>query len=187
MRKRMSMILASTALAALAIPAVASADVPRCEAPVATPATATFTVTQPYGQHGQWDAIWTHDYTVTVQPDGSFKGTGNVYGPGGSDAFPEDVTGTLNADGTVSLKATRTVNDDVIAYSFSNAATDGSITLGTSNPVVSWPLEFMVTKPLFTAATTTDLNHGQYVKSQGGGKDAARACAGMPLKSTQGK
>ncbi len=39
--------------------------------------------------------------------------------------------------------------------------------------------------PLFIAPDS--LNHGQYVKAQGGGKDAAQACAGMPLVSTQGK
>ena len=41
--------------------------------------------------------------------------------------------------------------------------------------------------PVFAVTTTTDLNHGQYVKSQGGGKDAAQACAGMPVNSAQGK
>ena len=38
-----------------------------------------------------------------------------------------------------------------------------------------------------TAATTADLNHGQYVKAEGGGKEATQKCAGMPLNSTQGQ
>jgi hypothetical protein len=33
----------------------------------------------------------------------------------------------------------------------------------------------------------TDLNHGEYVSSMGGGKVAAQKCAGMPLVSKQGK
>ena len=48
-------------------------------------------------------------------------------------------------------------------------------------------VESKVTAPLFTAPTTTDLNHGEYVSAAGGGKDAAQKCAGMPVNSTQGK
>ena len=47
-------------------------------------------------------------------------------------------------------------------------------------------VKFKVSAPIITADTTTDMNHGQYVKSQGGGEDAEKACAGMPLNSTQG-
>jgi hypothetical protein len=53
---------------------------------------------------------------------------------------------------------------------------------------VTWDLWFTVTgEPQLGATSTTDLNHGQYVKSQGGGKDAAQSCVGMPLNSKQGK
>ena len=51
----------------------------------------------------------------------------------------------------------------------------------------------MISTPNITTDTTATpgtesvKNHGQYVKAQGGGKDAAQACAGMPLNSTQGK
>ena len=49
----------------------------------------------------------------------------------------------------------------------------------------------MISTPVFTRTTAPGTesvkNHGQYVKAQGGGKDAAQACAGMPLNSTQGK
>ena len=38
-----------------------------------------------------------------------------------------------------------------------------------------------------TPGTESVKNHGQFVKAQGGGKEAAQACAGMPLNSTQGK
>jgi hypothetical protein len=35
--------------------------------------------------------------------------------------------------------------------------------------------------------TTTDLNHGQYVKSQAGGMDAAHSCVGIPIQSNKNK
>src|SRR5437764_7979481 len=38
-----------------------------------------------------------------------------------------------------------------------------------------------------SSPTTTDLNHGQYVSSQGGGKVAAQSCTGMPLNSAHRK
>ena len=57
-------------------------------------------------------------------------------------------------------------------------------TIATVN--VNWTVAVKVTAPVFSVEATTDLNHGQYVKAQGGGKDAAQACAGMPLNSTQG-
>ena len=188
---------AAVAVAMLAlVPATASADVPRCEASVPTKTvikTAEFTVTQPYGVVGQFDDVWTHDYTVTINPeDNTFAGVGDVYGPGGANAFTEDVTGTFNSDGTISLRATRTVNMEVTEYSLVNAKTDGSINTGTSIPTVSWAIEMKVSKPVVTETVTTTpgtesvKNHGQFVKAQGGGKTAAQACAGMPLNSTQG-
>ena len=181
-------ILAFMAVAMLAIPASASADVPRCEAAPATPATATFTATQPYGAVDQWDNLWTHNYTVTVNPDRSFSGDGAVSGPGGVDAFPEKITGTFNSDGTISYVATRTVNTDVSYYTMTNGVTDGvTENHPLSTPGASWELDMKVTPPVFTAATTDSLNHGQYVKSQGGGAVAGKACKGMPLNSTQGK
>ena len=45
----------------------------------------------------------------------------------------------------------------------------------------------------FDAVVTSNLtssnykNHGQYVKTQGGGDDAAHSCIGMPINSNQGK
>ena len=44
-----------------------------------------------------------------------------------------------------------------------------------------------LTVPQMTAATTTNMNHGEYVSSMGGGKVAAQKCNGMPLVSKQGK
>ena len=66
-----------------------------------------------------------------------------------------------------------------------NAATDNPPTVARSDP---WTAEvkFQDVSPA-TASRRPSLNHGQYVKAQGGGKDAAQDCAGMPVNSAQGK
>ena len=66
-------------------------------------------------------------------------------------------------------------------YSLANAPLDNAtVTLATSTPAVPWVLEFKV-----GATTTTNTsnyqNHGEYVKAQGGGSDAAHSCIGMPI------
>jgi hypothetical protein len=193
MKKIILAVASITALAATTLAPVASANVPRCAAPVTEAATATFSVWQPAHAVGQWIDTYRHDYTVTVQPNGSFTGTGldhNFEAEGNS----ETITGTYNTDGTVSFTATADPQVTVASYSVNNAPMNGSLadassgttTVGTSNPSVGWALEYHVTPWIMSAPTTTDLNHGQYVKSQGGGKEAAQACAGMPLNSTQG-
>ena len=188
-------IIGIMAVAMLAIiPAAASADVARCEASVpgnTVIKTATFTVTQPSGSGG----LWTHDFTVTVNPeDNTFAGVGVVNGldVSGPTTFNEDVAGTFNADGTVSITKSNRAFNYVDSWSLLNAKTDGTETQGASMPAVSWELWFKVTAPVFTTSTTSTpgtasvKNHGQFVKAQGGGKTAAQACAGMPLNSTQG-
>ena len=134
--------------------------------------------------------MWKHDYTVIVNSDGSFSGTGAVSDNGGSVAWNETITGSFNADRTL--------------ISFDTIPVEGGATFRVTNapynisvPVEStWTtniIEFMISTPNITTDTTATpgtesvKNHGQYVKAQGGGKDAAQACAGMPLNSTQGK
>jgi hypothetical protein len=85
-----ALVVAAVATVAFAFAAVASADVPRYQETTTTtvptttvPTTttkATFTVTQPVGAVSQWENLWTHDYEVTVGTDGTFTGTGKVYG-----------------------------------------------------------------------------------------------------------
>ena len=93
------LIITGMAVAMLAIPAVASADVPRCEASVTastTITTATFTVTQPRDTIGQWTNVWKHDYTVIVNPDNTFAGTGAIVRTtAGAVAWAEDITGIV--------------------------------------------------------------------------------------------
>lgn len=187
------LIIGFLAIAMLAIPSVASADVPRCEASVpvnTTVTTAKFTALQPKDTVGQFGNVWKHDYTVIVNSDGSFSGTGAVSDNGGSVAWNETITGSFNADRTL--------------ISFDTIPVEGGATFRVTNapynisvPVEStWTaniIEFMISTPNITTDTTATpgtesvKNHGQYVKAQGGGKDAAQACAGMPLNSTQGK
>ena len=175
------LIIGATTIAALAVPtiapALASASVDRYQTQ-----DATFTTTQPAGTYGQFDNVWTHKYTVNVNPcDGTFSGTGvetghDQFGPGN---FTETVKGSFNADGTISLVNTR--NDGVI-WSLDNIKTDNSTTtLATLiNPNIPSNLEFHATAPDFTN-TSAFKNHGEYVSSQGGGSDAAHSCIGMPI------
>jgi len=184
------------------IPAAASADVPRCDASVTTGTTiktATFTVTQPRNSTGQWNETWKQDFTVVVQPDGSFTGTGvGTNGETGEVNIPRlDITGKfgLNAAGVNTVTYTGTTpGSDLIGYLTDAPMDNTAVTLATTNQpsVITWDLEFKVSAPVFTTdATTTPTtesvkNHGQYVKALGSGKVAAQACAGMPVNSTQG-
>ena len=71
------MILGVIAVAMLAIPSIASADVPRCDATIVSDATATFRMTETRGEGGQWYS----DFTVKVDANGTIiSGVVDVYG-----------------------------------------------------------------------------------------------------------
>ena len=187
------LILGILAIAMLAIPSVASADVPRCEASVpvnTTITTATFTAFQPKDTVGQFGNVWKHDYTVIVNSDGSFSGTGAVSDNGGSVAWTEQITGTFNADKTV-VSFDTLPDGGGATFKVTNAPMNNS-TVPVESTWTANEIEFQISPAVVTTATTTTpgtesvKNHGQYVKAQGGGKIAAQACAGMPLNSTQG-
>jgi hypothetical protein len=180
MKKIIAAAASVTAIAALAVPALASASVERYQT-----SDATFTLTQPAGQVSQWDNLWTHQISVHVNPcDNTFTGDGVETGPGPT--LNEKINGSFG-NGTVSLTAKRT---DGVSFSLANAPTDstngkdGTLTLATSSPVVPWDLQFHVTTPQFTS-TSNYKNHGDYVSSQGGGADAAHSCIGMPIQSSK--
>jgi hypothetical protein len=200
------LIIAGMAVAMLAaIPSAASADVQRCEAsvPVNTVIkTATFTMIQPANEYRQWSNVWTHDFTVTVNPeDNTFAGIGHQSGSDSNGPYEADwtVTGKFTDNNTkVNLVATRgdglviTLNNETMGDDF--ATTAMPVTFG-GNPLILPDGEVIEEKVLNldikTSTTTTPgtesvKNHGQFVKAQGGGKTAAQACAGMPLNSTQG-
>jgi hypothetical protein len=187
-------IIGILAIAMLAIPSVASANVPRCEASVpvnTTVTTATFTALQPKDTVGQFGNVWKHDYTVIVNPDGSFSGTGTVSDNGGSVVWNESITGSFDAAKTVVSFDTIPVEGGA-TFKVTNAPMDKS-TVPVDSTWTANKIEFQISPPVVTTATTSTpgtesvKNHGQYVKAQGGGKVPAQACAGMPLNSTQGQ
>ena len=63
MRKLISAVVAMSALAALVLASLASADVARYQTQ-----TATFTVTQPRLVNHQFETVYTHDIKVNRQP-----------------------------------------------------------------------------------------------------------------------
>jgi hypothetical protein len=181
MRKLIAIAVSFTAIASLVVPALASADVARYQSE-----TATFTMVQPAGVFGQFDNVWTHNYTVKVNPcDSTFSGTGVETGSdqNGPATHNETVTGSFNADGSISLDNTR---DDGVVWSLDNVKTDNStVTLATLiAPAIPSNLEFRATAPVITN-TSSFKNHGAYVSSQGGGSDAAHSCIGMPINSSK--
>jgi hypothetical protein len=170
-------ISAFVGVAALAIPSIASADVPRYQEQ-----TATFTVLQPKDTVGQFDNVWRHEFSVTVNPcDGTFSGTAPTFANGASSpTWTENVTGSFGT-GTVSF-----LTDPIgggATFKVTNAPYDTSVnveTTWTQNTV-----EMKASKPTFTDKTHYR-NHGEYVKTAGGGADAAHSCIGMPITSNAG-
>lgn len=172
--RKLAVLLAAFAAAVVAAPA--SADVARYQFQ-----TATFAVTQPAGTVGQWAAVWTHKIAVTIDPcDQTFTGTAAQYAPGTAPpsppAYTETVTGSLGA-GTISMDFVRS---DGVRWSLTNALYQPFVNLAKSVPAVPWALEAKVT-PLTITGTSDWKNHGEYVKSLGGGVDAAHSCIGMPI------
>jgi hypothetical protein len=202
MRKSSKLILVGAALAALAVPSVASADVERCQVTTTVTApdvtTATFTVQEPRGTKDNFDSLWLSKYNVTVTGD-TFEGTGHLTDDGGSGTdVPLTINGSINADGTISYvaKPVASAQDpESVAWVLDSGKTDGTTnaarTLNVEGPSVDTNVRIVdwnkVTKPGQATTTTTEYkNHGEYVSSLGGGKVAAQECVGMPTNSTQG-
>ena len=187
-------ILALMAVAMLAIPASASAKVERCATTTVTNSgnkTATFTVNQPKDTVSQYSNVWRHEYEVALSDNGSFVGTGKIYDNGGSTVvWSEDVTGSI-INGKLSMQ-TAPVGGGA-TFKVTDAPMD-SITEAKVDTNGTWPaneVTFKIGAPTITGGsviTTIEYkNHGEYVSAMGGGKEAAQACAGMPVVSTQGK
>jgi hypothetical protein len=191
-------ILALVAVAMLAIPASASADVPRCDQTVAvntTVTTAKFTVLQPKDNVTQFSNVWRHEFTVVVLPDGSFSGTSEAFDNGATTpTWTEAVVGSFSNNNTAVSFQTTPVGGGA-TFKVTDAPMDG-ITTVIVDTNGTWPaniVEFRIGAPTITSETTTTpgtesvKNHGQFVKAMKGGPVAAQACAGMPLVSTQGQ
>jgi hypothetical protein len=198
-----SAMIATMAVAAL--PGATFAAAPRqCETVVTstvTTTTAKFTATQPANAYHQWDNVWTHDYTVTVQPSGSFAGTGLQNGHDDSVTmvnWAETITGEFldnDHDGTRD-HVTYTVHrlNDNASWSLTNAPMDNTtltnaVIMDANGNVIHTPdyVEFKVTQPVFETVTvngeTQFANHGEYVSAMGGGNVAAQKCVGMPIQA----
>ena len=179
MRTRLTSLFATATLLAstmLVITAgAASADVARYQV-----TTATFQVTEPAGAVNQWDTVWTHSYTITINPcDNSFTGTApaQVQTGGATEGTGETITGTLGAN-SISYTATRIY--DGRTWTLTSALYEPFVNIAVTTPAVSWDILMKVTRPVITG-TSDYKNHGQYVKAQGGGDDAAHSCIGMPI------
>jgi hypothetical protein len=204
MRNSSKLILAAGAIAALAVPSIASADVQRTQDTVTTPApkTATFNATQPSGAGGNW----VHHFNVTVNSDGTFTGTNVITGTDYGDVpttVNETVSGQItdtdnNGVSEITVHGVRPSNIYTDAWSVANAPMDGvadrmdvgTVSNATANGV-SWDLPITFTAPVYSGGTTTATteykNHGDYVSAQGGGKDAAQSSIGMPVQSQKNK
>jgi hypothetical protein len=170
--KKFFLAVAVTAIASMAVIASASAGVERYQTQ-----SMTITAVQPEGAIGQFQNVWTHTYNVTLNPcDGSFSGTGSLSGTINGFYSNEKISGHLDGN-AVSFTASR---PDGVVYSLSNAPVDSStVTLASSSPAVSWPLEFKVGAT--TSASSNYKNHGDYVSQAGDKADAAHSCIGMPI------
>src|SRR4051812_5524351 len=92
MRKLILGLVAATAVAApiaLSTGTASAVGTPRCQETYVTSSTTTaeFDANEPAGAYDQWGNVWNHHYTVTVQPDGSFTGTGGVTGDDGTNVL----------------------------------------------------------------------------------------------------
>ncbi len=165
-------ILGLVATAAIAAPlalaaAPANADVVRHQ----EANSATFKVLQPANYVGQWNEVFTYDFTVAAQSDGEFTGTYHL--AGWNRDHDGTVTGRFNAgvdgklftaDDTVSFVSTG--NGNTVALK--DAPMDSTLAYASVEPFVSWVIEMKVGPAHFSG--TEYKNHGQYVSSQGGGK-----------------
>ena len=180
-------------IAALSLSSVASAKVERCDATTVTnsgPKTATFTVNQPKDAVSQFTNVWRHEYEVALNADGTFVGKGNIYDNGATDTtWTEDVTGSLNADSTLSMQ-TAPVGGGA-TFKVTNAPMNGTeVPVDTNGTWSQNEVTFKIGAPTITGGTVSTTveykNHGEYVSANGGGKDVAQACAGMPVQTKKG-
>jgi hypothetical protein len=205
LRKSLKLILVGGALAALAVPSVASADT--------TPATgtthATFHATQPSGGGGNW----VHTYNVEVKDDGTFTGTNEVTGldNGQTVTVNETVSGTLaDSDNNgyadhVTLVSERNTGFYTFEWGVENAPMDGVENSMEGQTAFAWAKDwqggslpitftaptvklFNLDLPVVPAPTEEFKNHGQYVKSQVDAKQAAaQSSIGMPVSAQKNK
>jgi len=186
------LIMIATAIAVLAVPSLASADVARYQDNQQADFTMTQAVRNSDGSGAGTLGDWVHKVTVKVNPcDNTFVGTAKVSAVGGPmDGLAlarENLSGSFGANGTVSFTLTRP--DYVGVETLVDAPMDGTtVSHPTTTGAEQYELDMKVTAPTFSniVGGVTYKNHGDYVKGQGGGADAAHSCIGMPIVSSQG-
>ncbi len=175
------LIISGMAVAMLALPAMASANVERYQSQ-----TATFTMTQPAQDYKQWNNVWTMAYKVNVNPcDNTFTGNGVQTGHDANGDYTGKwtINGKFNADKTATFEADR---QDGLVFHLTNAVMDGK-TITDAQHNAAWethPIEEKLTAPLFS--NTSDYkNHGEFVSQSADKNDAAHSCIGMPINSSK--
>jgi hypothetical protein len=178
LRKLVITGMAVAMLSAVVLPSVASADVARHQEQ-----TATFTVNQPKDATGQFTNVWRHEFKVTVNPcDGTFSGDAPTYDNGASTpTWTEKVTGSFG-NGTVSFD-TIPVGGGA-TFHVEDAPYNTTVIADTNGTWTQNIIEMKASAPTFKN-TSNYKNHGDYVKAQGGGSDAAHSCIGMPINSSK--
>jgi hypothetical protein len=163
--KRWFFAVAIAAVASFIVAATASAGVERYQTK-----TGTLTVNLP--QYGL-----VHTFQVDMNPcDNSFTGTGFTHQ--GGLTSNETIKGELK-DGQLSFRATYTDDSQVPGYEWWTTSAGAT---GAGIPAFdTWEQSFNVTWKLDNLTKSDYKNHGDYVKSMGGGADAAHSCIGMPL------
>ena len=192
-RKKLIPAAIVAVIASLSLSSVASAKVERCAATTVTdagPKAATFTVNQPKDAVSQYSNVWRHEYEVAFNPDGtSFVGTGKVYDNGATvPTWEEDVTGSI-IDGELSMQ-TAPVGGGA-TFKVTNAPMDNTeVDVDTNGTWAYNKVTFKIGAPIISGGsviTTIEYkNHGEYVSANGGGKEVAAACAGMPVQTPKG-
>ena len=182
--KKFILAVAVAAVATMGVASSASAGVERYQMQ-----TMTITALQPENEYKQWTNVWTHTYTVTLNPcDGSFTGTGSVSGTLGGFLSDETISGKFVGD-DISFMATR--KSDGVKYELNGPISDTLTPIeealigkawyadGTEINVSPNALEFRISGT--TTNTSNYKNHGDYVKQAGDKADAAHSCIGMPI------
>jgi hypothetical protein len=171
--KRFLLAVALAAVASIIVAGTASADVPRYQD---TTQTGTITVSWQGG-------LFVHTFNVVVNPDGSFTGTGTSTQPWGE--ISERIVGTL-LNGNLTYTATYDAGSPYAGYWWSYDGPAAGSAAGGSHAQSAFGEDWSV-DVTYNLSGDTYKNHGDYVSSQGGGKDAAHSPIGMPLNSNSVK
>ena len=138
-------LLGAAALVAIATPlasasSATAAGTPRCQDSYVTSSTTTaeFDATEPAGAYDQWGNVWSHHYTVTVNPDGTFTGTGTVTGDDGTNVL-DHVAETVLSGKFTDLPDDGTTLSDHVTYTGSRGGVTYTLTnsLGTDEIAVA--------------------------------------------------